>query len=105
MFVTTNLADPDYTYTDDHQLINHISLQLQPAYAIIQRYLQVSQVSLLNIRAMELRVPVTVLEKNFTSVFLQSYTWNEEKQKHIRAGMPYAMSVYLTYENFDFLNS
>ena len=102
VFATANVVDSAYSYSDDLDLVRHIVLQFRPAYDIITKYLKVGEAAVMYIRPMELRAPVTALEQNFASVFLKHYTWNEEKQKHVRIGMPYAMSVYLTYENFSF---
>jgi hypothetical protein len=101
-FATENVVDPAFVYRDDVQLAAHLSLQLNPAYDIITRYLQVASSTIMAVRALEMRPPVTSSDMQYTGVYLTHYPWSEKEQKHIRVGMPFAMSVFLTYDNFDF---
>jgi len=99
--LTHLIEDAEYEYHDDPQLRAHIELQLQPVYGIISQYLQTPTLVSTEVRPLELRSPVLFAERHYMSMFLRYYAWNEEAQKHERIGKPYAMSVFLTYDDFD----
>ena len=100
-FLVSNVADPDFAYTDDAALSVHIELQLLPAFDIISRYLKVDEVDKRVIRVLELQQP-RVSESKYIEAFRDYYDWHVNTSTAERVGMPYAMSVFLTYASFDF---
>jgi hypothetical protein len=102
-FTTDNVVDPDYVYLNDDNLKVHVELQLAPAFDIIKRYLKVGEVGSRVIRPLELCRPVAPQDTaDFMLTYREHYSLNSATGTLERVGMPYAMSVFLTYASFDF---
>ena len=102
-FATVNVIDADYIYLDDENLKVHVELQLTPAFDIIKRYLKVEEVAGRVIRPLELSRPAAQSEvADYMLVYREHYALSSKSGIVERVGLPYAMSVFSTYDSFDF---
>jgi hypothetical protein len=101
-FAVDNVAHPDYTYVTDGEALQHLELQLEPAFAILSRYLKANESVPRIMCILELAKPIEGLSPDHAELFSRQHVYNPTTGNHIRTGMPFAVSVFLTYAPFDF---
>lgn len=101
-FVTERVVADGYVYCGDPQLCEHVDLQLKSAYAIMGRYLKVSEPLHSTVRILELRRPIRANQVEHMSTYITHYVTDSATQVDTREGFPFSIAAFLTYELNEF---